>query len=195
VGRCRRANLAALCKFFQSLSRQYRVQVLLSEGSMAYLRVNDPHWLDQHVPSLSGKKTGIPGKRADRAQIDRELAVRIDATIDAMLKREKPLWITKFAVLQRTGMRSKYRSYPGELPRSDMLLRRRVETRSEFVKRKIEWGLKKLKQSAQQISLTKLRATTSLPVNELMQYTTFIMDIAKKHNIQMHPRTSLDHSA
>ena len=135
-----------------------------SSGTYDYMLEQDREWFEKTLPQ--GRRWGRPGtrsKRLDRGQLDSVLAEKVRHIISKLKSTaHRPTRITKFGVLRRAKCTAKYMYAPTELLVTEALLTEHVESKTDYLVRKIRWAVTEMVTHGQTICIKALRRKTGI---------------------------------
>jgi len=155
-------------------------------GTYDYVLQADNEWFQTHVPRR--KRNPNPQMRimSDPQELDRMVAARVQKAIDYIRALLRPTQITRTAVLRRAGVLAKFTRVPQKFPSSEALLVRNVETRPEYLQRKIIWAIKEMANAGMSFSVNTLRRRVGLPAEELRTYEQIVIGAAHDAGAEIH---------
>lgn len=150
-------------------------------GVYDYLITHDKEWFYEQLPERK-KPAPVPrGKKVDWARKDELMAKDAKQSFHSMLLTEtKPVHATKTAVLKKVKLHRLYTAAPENFPLVTKVIEERSESRSDFVKRRLTWAVRTMKNAGTPISVNKLRRVADLPAAELRCHKDFVISIAKQ---------------
>jgi hypothetical protein len=118
------------------------------------------------------------------------VAPKIATVATDMLKSaEKPRWVTSNLLLEKNKALTRYKRSPGSLPLTTAVLETYVETKEEFLDRKIRWGVGIMAKNDQPISINKLRRVLGMPAPRLRSRKAFVVSCAKSNGAVFAPHS------
>jgi len=132
-------------------------------GSYDYLISNDKTWFQNSIPKAARKISTKRTTRLNWQKIDNELAVAIKETTRRILNNDKkPQRITASYLLSQHAHLQRYHTNQSKFPKTSEVLNAVTESKEQHLFRKVTWGVKKLIQAEQEISIDNLRRTCSV---------------------------------
>lgn len=148
----------------------------LLDESYNYLKTCDPEWIYENYPE---KPPWREVKKTMRINNDSEKARDMKAVIEVLLLSESmPKQIVKTELLKATGLIGSFHRNPQRYPYVQKTLLDHVESKEDFLKRKIRWAISKMVQSNQQVSMENIRDVSKLPFKTLMEHHQYILEVA-----------------
>jgi hypothetical protein len=140
-------------------------------GSYDFFRSKDRTWFEANVKSAKRHTAISRPLRLDWDLWDRSTAraIRQAAAVELGSSRT-PRRLTTTSLLRSAGALSRYGKAPRTLPLTEAALRDHVESKEQFVTRKIFWGVKEMARDGKEISVNLLRRKVGLPAKHLRAY-------------------------
>jgi hypothetical protein len=157
-------------------------------GSYRYAMRVDREWFHALVPRQRNPNPH-PRLRSDWQNVDRMVASQVQKTIDQLQLLPKPEQITRSAILRCAGVQAKVSRASKLFPSTEIILHQNVESRPEFLKRKIRWAIKEMAQGSVPISVTMLQRLVRIEKKELRTYKQVVVDAARDVGAEIHGRS------
>lgn len=135
---------------------------------------SDRAWLDEVLPRRHGNfrnKDGTRRLRKDWEKRDARLAERIAQWAPQQLAGDdRPVYLTVTKLLRAHGAVHNYRMYKDRFPKVKEQLDQFVETREEFVLRRLRWAAKRCAESGAPLKVEAIRLVAALPRPHVKQH-------------------------
>jgi hypothetical protein len=171
--------------------RSAKTDVMLKmAGTYDHLITKDKEWFAAQFTGVTRPRKSSARRAKDWHSYDKALAGKIATVATDMLKSaEKPRWVTSNLLLEKNKALTRYKRSPGSLPLTTAVLETYVETKEEFLDRKIRWGVGIMAKNDQPISINKLRRVLGMPAPRLRSRKAFVVSCAKSNGAVFAPHS------
>jgi hypothetical protein len=139
-------------------------------GSYDYALRADKEWFHASVPRQERSPIGSRRYSPDWKEVDIKIAPQVQKAIDQLHSLSRPVQISKSAILKRAMVPQKFTQMPELFPIVDGILRRNIESHTEFLRRKIKWAIEEMAKVGVPLSVNTLRRKAGIPPKELRTY-------------------------
>lgn len=130
------------------------------------------------------------GRNADRSEADLQLATAIRNRARKLRESPaRPMHISKTSLLKHFGQLSKFTIRKAKYPLTARALEESSETRTEYLDRKITWGLMRLKREERPLSANVFRRLITTPAPVLYGLKDKIADLAARLGVAVDERS------
>ena len=137
---------------------------------------------EETLPRKRPKSNSNRSKLVDWGKLDRQKAKEIERHLKSNKYLEKPVWTTETHLLSKVDLVSKYHSNKDKFPRVTKLISQKKEDRPTFIKRKLRWAIKNMRDNGQGLSVNKLRRAAWLKAQVVREYSDYIITTANELN-------------
>lgn len=160
-------------------------------GTFYYFFNSDREWFYAQIPKRKQPRTKKPRQCfVDWALHDKQKALELERVFEELLADDrKPVWATKYGTLKRIRFVDRYEALPDRFPQINEVLKRRVETRSDFKKRRIKWAVVQMVKAKEKLSVNKLRRVAGMSAQIIRDHRQFVIDVARQLNAKAAERS------
>jgi hypothetical protein len=150
-------------------------------GTYDFMLANDREWFSAQFPIRKAAKRG--NCRSARVCPDRDIvaAAAIRSLAESIkTSSQKPIRLTKFGLLRSLQLASKYTRSADRFPMTVAVLDEVVESKEQFLRRKILWAITELKQRERPISTNVLRRVAGVSGRTLIDRQEYVKQKARE---------------
>jgi hypothetical protein len=150
-------------------------------GTYDFVLANDRDWFSAQFPIRAAAKRG--NRRSASVWPDRDMvaAAAIRSLAESIKSSsQKPIRLTKFGLLRSVQLASKYTGSADRFPMTVAVLDEVVESKEQFLRRKIVWAITELKQREQPISTNVLRRVAGVSGRTLTDRQEYVKQKARE---------------
>jgi hypothetical protein len=153
-----------------------------------FMRKRDMDWFEK---TLSRRPRSLRARKTNRwLEVDSMLAEKVREIISELKSTShRPVWITKRCVLTRAECSWRYREDSNRFPRTEAVLREHVESRADYVIRRIRWAVAEMAARRQTISGKTLHREAGVGHSFLKEYKQLVFDTAQQLGAIVDPRS------
>jgi hypothetical protein len=130
-------------------------------------------------------------RNADRSEADQHLANAIRHRAQVLRESAgRPTRITKTSLLKHFGQLSKFTLRKAKYPSTAKALEENSESRTDFLERKINWGLDILKAEGRELSMNSFRRLITTPASVIIDRKELIANLAARLGIMADERSA-----
>src|SRR6202158_1385974 len=158
-------------------------------GAYAFIRERDKNWFEKALPQRRrGGRIRKTNRSSEQREFDSTLAEKARVVIRELKSTShRPVWITKHCVLTRAGYSPTYRK--DALPATEAVLREHVESRDDYVMRRIRWAVAEMAARSQTISGKTLLRNAGVHHPRLREYKQLVSETAEQLGVRVDPRS------
>lgn len=156
-------------------------------SACGWLRKNDRKWLEARFPPSRAKADfgGKRGKRNDWEAIDAAAAPKVvSAAADARSVGNSP-HISETFLLRKLKLFSRYKAHVNDMPLTRARLNEHVESKTEFHQRRLAWAVEQLSTERIVVAWYQVVRKAGIDDSSVDAQRDFVMDLVKKHGLQM----------
>ena len=155
-------------------------------GVYDFMIKHDKEWFFKQIQPRERTEKKPRIKSQNWSIIDEKKAEEIKEVFEAMLNSNtKPVQATVSAVLKKVRFLGKYNNDTERFPKISKILKNKVETRSNFIKRRLTWAIHEMARKQAPISINKLRRVASLPAETLRENKDFVIDCSLRSGAEI----------
>lgn len=127
---------------------------------LLWLYMHDREWLDQNLPTVVTLK---PPPKINWAKRDDQYFGEVAKSADKLIKSSsKPLRVSQESLLGPIRLRTLIPANKDKLPKTIALMNSKIEARSDYLDRLLDWAIKHLSAKNEQINVDSIRKITGL---------------------------------
>lgn len=162
-------------------------------GCYDFLISKDKEWFHKHVRAAARTTTSSRHPRHDWTAIDRSLAEAIQASANEMLLSDgRPTRITQSLLLRKQRAFQRFSTRPEAFPRTSRVIEKLAETQSQYLARRIAWGMQRLIESSEEVSIHTLRRESGISAERLKAHIELIHQIIDRLKPRISPKSILN---
>ncbi|OZG70882.1 hypothetical protein BTA51_23895 [Hahella sp. CCB-MM4] len=162
-------------------------------GIYDYMIKKDKAWFQSMIAKTRGQQPDRREPRLDWQDIDYKLSKAITESAKLLLSSDIKLKrITVTTLLSEHGELQRYTTQPARFPMTTEVLNEFVETKEQYLLRKVSWGIKQLIAADLEISINSLRRMCGIPARKLDPYIDEIRSLIYRFGGQVAKRSKLE---
>ncbi len=160
--------------------------------SYEYFHSSDKEWFYEKIPARNNTSVVTQrNTRFDWVLVDQQKSQELERIIGELTSIDKPFRLTKTGMLKRIGIESHYINDPNRFPLVESVIMRNLETREEYIDRKLCWAVERLKTMGKRLSLNTLRLVAGINVRVIQKRKQLICELADRFGVEIEPSSDL----